>query len=132
MCRFLIIAYLFTLLLSSTVLILGFRRFKASLSFGYSCFFLEFGTPYVASFNGLMIFDLRILVLNVYCCLHSIIFNIHLTVQLFSMYYLLYKEYELFQKTWHLQFILFWEGSVCKRCDNSNKIWERMFFYAIT
>ena len=53
--------------------------------------------------------------------LRSIVFQSHLTVQLFPMYYLLYREmlflanvgkYELFQKIGHLQFIHFWEGWV--------------------
>ena len=50
-----------------TGLIPGFQGFKSSSSFGYSCFLLDYGTPYVALFNGLMISDLRILVLHVYC-----------------------------------------------------------------
>ena len=47
-------------------LILGFRGFKSTSNFGDSCFFLDFGTSYVALFNGLMISDIRILVLRVY------------------------------------------------------------------
>ena len=54
-------------LLQTPGLILGCREFKSSLNFGDSCFCLEFGTSYVALFNGLMISDIRILVLHVYC-----------------------------------------------------------------
>ena len=46
--------------------ILGFRGFKSSSNIGDLCFFLNFGTSYVALFNGLMISDIRILVLHVY------------------------------------------------------------------
>ena len=48
-------------------LIIGFRGLKSSSIFGDSCFFLGFGTSYIALFNGLMISDVRILVLHVYC-----------------------------------------------------------------
>ena len=48
-------------------LILGFRGFKLSSNFKDSCFFLDFETSYVALFNGLMISDIRILVLHAYC-----------------------------------------------------------------
>ena len=48
-------------------LILGFRGFKSSSNFRDSCFLLDFETSYVALFNGLMISDIRILVLHVYC-----------------------------------------------------------------
>ena len=59
-------------LLQTPDFILGFRGFKSSSNFGDSCFLLDFGTSYVALFNGLMISDIRILVLHVYCCLLSI------------------------------------------------------------
>ena len=50
-------------------LILGFRRFKSSSNFRDSCLPLDFENSYVALFNGLMISDIRILVLRVYCFL---------------------------------------------------------------
>ena len=53
--------------LRTSGLILGFRGLKSSSIFGDSCFFLDFGTSYIALFNGLMISDVRILVLHVYC-----------------------------------------------------------------
>ena len=40
---------------------------RSSSIFGDSCFFLDFRTSHVALFNGLMISDIRILVLHVYC-----------------------------------------------------------------
>ena len=54
-------------LLQTPGLILRFLGFKSSSNFGDSCFFLDFGTSYVALFNGLMISDRWILVFHVYC-----------------------------------------------------------------
>ena len=41
---------------------------QSSSNLGDSCFFLDFGASYVVLFNGLMISDIHILVLHVYCC----------------------------------------------------------------
>ena len=51
-------------LLQTHGLLPGFRGFKLSSNFEDSCFFGDFGTSYVALFNGLMISDIRILVLQ--------------------------------------------------------------------
>ena len=40
---------------------------QSSSNFGDSCLVLVFETSYVALFNGLMISDIRIFVLHVYC-----------------------------------------------------------------
>ena len=55
-------------------IILGFRGFNRSQISGIHVSFLDFGTSYVALFNGLMISDIRILVLHVYCLYHFFIF----------------------------------------------------------
>ena len=43
-------------LLQTSDLILGFRGLKWFSNFGNSCFFLDFGTSYLALFNGRMIY----------------------------------------------------------------------------
>ena len=55
-------------------LILVFRGFNRPRISGIHVSFLDFGTSYVALFNGLMSSDIRILVLHVYCLYHFIIF----------------------------------------------------------
>ena len=56
-------------------IILGFRGFNRSRISGIHVSFLDFRTSYVALFNGLMISDIRILVLHVYCLYHFFYFS---------------------------------------------------------